>query len=403
MFEAITLKAARALIKDKLSDFDLKFETVPLELADGRILYEDVFSRENLPSFRRSTVDGYAIRASETFGASESVCALFSLVGKVKMGEHCEATLQSGQAYYVPTGGMLPRGADAAVMQEYADLNGDELCVYKPVRVKENIVDAGEDLAEGSLVFRRGDYLNAMKIGALAALGITRIKVFSKVKLAIISTGDEIVNADDSVGLCKIRDANMPLIRASLNGLCDTVYTRIVKDEKRALENALREALAASDIVVLSGGSSVGERDYTYQCISQFANDVFVKGISLKPGKPTIVAKADGKLIFGLAGHTMAAAVTARLLIRQPLLEVMGMTDRNGVVRAKAAINFPSSAGRTTIMPVTLADNGGEYTAYPVFSKSGLISLIAKADGYTLIEDKTEGIYKGEWMEVFLL
>ncbi len=404
MFDVITLKEAIAEVKKRLDYLDVGTENVPLALLSGRICAKDIYAPENLPSFLRSTVDGFAVKASETYGASESVPALFNVVGKGEMGVEPSVKLNCGEAYAVPTGGMLPQGADCAAMFEYTDTGAaDELFLYRPQRVAENTVAAGEDVCKGEIIMSAGEIISPLKCGVLAALGITSAEVYKKINLTVLSTGDELVAPDSEIYGAKIRDVNSTLISTLLADVCSTVRTAVLPDDENAIRAALQDGIAAGGITVISGGSSVGERDYTYKLLSELCDEVYIKGISIKPGKPTMAARSGNALVFGLAGHVMAAAVTAKLLIADTVKQSLGVRERFRRVTATAKCNFPSASGRSTIIPVALAPVGNGWEAYPLFSKSGLISVIAKADGYIVTEDKTEGIYQGQNVEVTLL
>jgi len=380
---------------------------VPLREAVGRVLAEDVRSPEPVPSFARSTVDGYAVAANATYGASDALPALLDVAGRVEMGKAAGLRLAEGQAAYIPTGGMLPEGADSVVMIEHAEEVGTLLSVYRQVAPGENVIRAGDDIAEGGVALRRGRRLRAQDLGVLAAIGVSDVAVAPAPIAAVLSTGDEIVPpATKTLAPGEVRDANGVMIGARLAQWGARVIDGgIVRDDYDLFLSRAVELFREADVLFLSGGSSMGTRDYTVNVLETLGEPgVLVHGVATKPGKPTIVGKAQGKPVIGLPGHPVSAMIMLDLL-GAPLLarlqgETAGGADKR--VRARLSRNVASAPGRTDFVRVRLEERGDELWAIPVFGKSGLVSTLADSDGVAEIAAPKEGVLEGEWVKVRL-
>lgn len=404
-FQVISLEEALQRLRNHFPDNRLEIEEVSLLQAQNRFLAEDLTAAENVPDFNRSTVDGYAVKAADTFGAGESLPSLLMAAGSVRMGQKAEMTLQKGQAVAVPTGGMLPEGVDSVVMVEYSEqFDADTIAVYKPVSPGENVIARGDDLRQGEAILSRGTWLTAKHIAMLAACGIGRVKVYRPVKFSIISTGDEIIEIDQPQNIGQIRDINsygLASIIAQWGG--EVTYRAIVKDDYDALKQSMTEGLAQADVLLTSGGSSVGERDYTYRLMQELCgDDVFVKGIAIKPGKPTIAGSADGKPVIGLPGHPSAAMTVFRVLM-STVLKQWGLNIQETLVPARLSINLPSAPGKTTFQMVSLQQEQNGFVAVPIFGKSGMIHLLGHSDGYIVLEAHQEGLEQNQQVLVHLL
>lgn len=400
MLNVVELATAKKLISERFINYPTI--TLDLDLTLGKILAEDLYCPQNLPQFNRSTMDGYAVKSSNTFGASQSVPVTLTLIGEVKMGEVTSLQILDGTCVYVPTGAMLPRDSDGVVMIEHTSKIGEEIFVYSPCKNNENIIAEGEDYKKGSLLLGKGAIITSAKIGVMASAGITKVTIFKPMNFSLISTGDEIIPINKQLEECKIRDINSHLIKAMSINLGETISSVIIKDDFNSLINALDSALKISDVVVISGGSSVGFRDYTKKAILHFTDDIFIEGIALKPGKPTMAAYFNGKLILGLPGNPMAASVAYSKVFLEGVYDAFGIKTKSKLF-AKAKINFPSASGRATVMPLKLEESPSGYLATPLFYKSGLISVLSQADGYTVIPTNEEGIPKDTLLEVFPL
>ncbi|MEG6616600.1 gephyrin-like molybdotransferase Glp [Peptococcaceae bacterium 1198_IL3148] len=404
LFNVLTVEQGRKLLTDNLK---LPMaENVPILSALDRVLAQNVTAKEDVPGFDRSTMDGYAVKAKDTFGASESLPAYIDVGGQVLMGKQPPGELKPGQAWAIPTGGMLPPGADAVVMVEYTEeLDDRTIGVTKPVAPGENMVRKGEDVPVGATVLTAGHKIRPQDLGILSATGVTEVPVRPKMKVGIVSTGDEVVSPENTPEPGQVRDINSYTLYglARQGGAIPTIYG-IVKDDFDSLKATISTALNENDLVLVSGGSSVGARDVTAKVIEDLGQPgVLFHGIGIKPGKPTIGAVVDGKPIFGLPGHPVSAMVVYSLLV-DPLVR-WGSYDnalREVSVRAKITRNMRSAAGREDFLRVRVYVEQGELFAEPVLGKSGLISTMVKADGLARIPEGKEGVEAGEYVEVKL-
>jgi molybdopterin molybdotransferase len=381
-------------------------ERVSLAKALDRELAEHLMAPEDVPGFTRSTVDGYAVKASDTYGATEALPAYLRITGQIMMGQKPMGELQQGQAMAIPTGGMLPDGADAVVMVEYTEEFGShEVAVNRPVSPGENLIRRGEDVQAGTLVFAANHRLRPQDLGLLSSLGILEVEVFKPYRVGIISTGNEVVPPGELPSPGQVRDINSyTLLGLVKKSGAEPVLYGIVRDNLTELAEKIDRAVRENDLVLLSGGSSVGTRDFTVEALSRLGEPgLLLHGIPVKPGKPTVVAAADGKLIFGLPGHPVSAMVVYGLLVH-PLL-YYGSYDSSivPVVHARLARNLASATGRQDHIRVKLLQKEGELWAEPVLGKSGLISTLVRADGELIIPADREGLVTGETVEVRLL
>ena len=380
-------------------------ETISIYDAVGRILAEDVMSPSDLPGFARSTKDGYAVPASSTFGASQGLPALLALKGRISMGKSADLSLGPHECAAIATGGMMPKGADAVVMVEMCEvLDETTIAVTQSVAPGENVVGAKEDIALGTLILPRGRRLRPPDIGVLAATGVHEVKVSEGPKVAIISTGDELVDIFKTPMPGQIRDMNAYSLYSAVKELGGrpNLYG-IVKDESPAMREAIAKAYSESDMVIMSGGSSIGERDYTKDAIQALGDPgVIVHGVAIKPGKPTILAAAGGKPVFGLPGHPMSCLVVFNLFVAPAIARWMGGSLHNRETQARLSANVASITGREDYISVKLRTEEGEVWADPIFSKSAAISGLVYADGVMRIPMDAEGIEKGSRITVTL-
>jgi len=373
-------------------------EDIPLKDALHRALAGDVCADSDIPGFDRSTVDGYAVAAADTTGASEAIPAMLPCRGRVGMGSRDAGSISPGACKYVPTGGALPRGADAVVMIEHAEQIGDDVLVHRPVAPGENVVSRGEDFRAGEVVLERGRVLSPRDIGVAAAVGAGRVSVATVPTIGIISTGNEVVPVAATPGPGEVRDANSHLAGAFVTERgCRAVYFGIVRDERAALEKAISSALDTCDVVLVSGGSSKDERDNTAAVIADLGK-VLVHGIALAPGKPTIIGTARGKPIIGLPGHPASAFVVLVAIVDHLLAAMLGTTISRRTLSARLRQNIPSTRGREDYVRVSVRD--GE--AVPVFGKSGLLNTLVQSDGVVRVPASSEGFEVGEEVEVIL-
>ncbi len=411
-FNLMTSRELKALL---LGFRPVGSEDVSLEAARGRVASEDVFAGEDLPPFSRSAMDGFAVRARDCFGASESEPALLSVAGEIRMGEDAAGiSVRPGKAVRIWTGGKLPRGADAVVMLEYArDIGSGMIEVFRAVAPWENVLERGQDYHEGSLVIPAGTRLRAQELGVLAGLGIMKLKVRKRPLAAIISTGNELVPETGTPPPGRIRDINSTTLSALVEADGGrAIRMGIVRDLRRDMLDACRKAMEkGADLVLISGGSSVGNRDFTLKVFEDLEGcEVLAHGVAIRPGKPTILARKKNTVLFGLPGHVASAMVVYWLFVRFALSVLLGSDPERYLIRIRARCvePFPSAMGREDYVRVALdwasGEPGGKSgpKARPVHGKSGLISTLVKADGLLVIPRDTEGLHKGEDAEVII-
>lgn len=391
--------------QDKLFEYAQQIlpetEIITIDKAVGRVLSKDAFASENVPNFYRSTVDGYAVKAADTQGANDSIPTFLRIAEEVKMGEAAKSIIKSGECAYVPTGGMIPNGADAMVMVEYTELfSDDEVAIYQSTAVGKSVVVPGEDIKKGETVIKKGTLLKAEHIGALASAGIWQIEVYKPWNISVISTGDELAAPYEASSLGQVHDVNT----WSLNAMAQEYGFNIVKcikvkDDMQIFKTELENAKKNSDIVLTSGGSSQGKKDMTNDVMNMVCDKgTFTHGLSIKPGKPTILAfdEASKTFMIGLPGHPVAALTVFQALIVD-LWKKLTFQPKQKLMPAKMETNVAGAPGKTTFMLVkTYINEEGQLTASPILAKSGLINSMVGADGYIEIDMNKEGLKKGE-------
>lgn len=380
-------------------------EEVGLAEALGRVLSRSLQAREDLPAFARATMDGFAVRAQDTFGASDGLPALLRLVGEVRMGEPAPGGIGASEAMRVATGGMLPPGSDAVVMVEHCEmLDPETLEVYRSVAPWENVVRPGEDVAEGQEVFPAGWALRPQDLGLLAAMGAGLLRVYRRPIVAVLSTGDEVVPVEQEPAPGQVRDVNGVSVSSwvAWEGAIP-LPMGIVPDRPELLRQRFLEALERADALIVSGGSSVGARDFMVEVLQGLEGaELLAHGMAVRPGKPTLVAQVKGKPVLGLPGHPVSALVILHLLGRPLLDRLCGKlySHRPRPVRAKLTRNLASAQGREDYVRVVLEERDDGLWARPLLGASGLIGSLARADGLVCIDPGCEGLYGGEWVEV---
>ena len=373
-------------------------ENVPLPEAYGRVLFRPAAAAEDIPGFTRTVVDGYAVRAADTVGAGEAIPAMLTITGRVGMGDGDAGHVAPGECRYVPTGAVIPDGADAAAMIEYAEESGDEVLIYRAVAPGENLTLQGDDFRKGDRVFPSGRRLSPRDLGVLGALGITTVPVRRKPVIGIISTGNELISPDETPGPGEIRDVNTYLCEgyAQTRGLIPRIYG-IIPDERGPLEKAIRQAVSECDLVCISGGSSKGERDMCAAILADLGT-VHAHGIALAPGKPTIIGTIDSVPVLGLPGHPASAYVVLVALCDVLVAAMTGSEVTRITVPARCAAPVPSARGREDYIRVRLEGRD----AYPLFGKSGLTNTLIESSGLLRVPDGREGYEKGSDVEVIL-
>lgn len=405
MLTVKTSAEATAIIFDTFGKIKMPTEKVDILSSVGRVLSKDIISKENVPDFNRSTVDGYAVLAESTFGCSESIPAILDFKGQVLMGESPTMTVGKGECVYVPTGGELPEGANAMVMIEYAEDYGDgTIGMCKPSAPGQHVAFRGDDVKVGDALLTSGTKLEPRHIGVLAALGVSEVSVFKKPSVAVISTGDELVDVTESPKGAQVRDINSYTISTALMELgCDVKKIGIVVDDLPLLESKIADAVSTCDMVIVSGGSSVGVKDATFKVYDKLG-EVLFHGIAIKPGKPTILANISGKPCFGLPGHPLAAYYIFHLFV-SPLVSSMAGITKDKVSDTKNAtlsLSVPCNHGREECVGIKLVEKDDKTVAEPVYAKSGLISNLSESDGFIRIPRDCEGLSQGQEVEVEL-
>lgn len=408
--QAMTAPDALSLILGHIRPAGLREVRLEAGRSLGMVCSRDLTAPDDLPSFSRSTVDGYAVKAADTFGATEAMPAYLHCGQEILMGGVPEKEPLKGEASKIPTGGMLPCGADAVVMFEYVqDLGGGMIEVLRPVAPGENVIRAGEDVRKGEVFLMKGRRIRPQDIGACAANGMTELFAYARPVVSIISTGDEIVPADTVPGPGQVRDVNSFIIAGMLEESgCMPKKKGIYADTYDGIRSVLEGSLQDSDMVILSGGTSVGIKDMIARILQDIGQPgVLFHGLSLKPGKPMIGGVVRGIPVFGLPGHPAAVAVCFNVLVRPVLEFLSGADDRlsrmcRPVVRARLDRNLSSSAGREEHVRVMIEMRDDGLWAVPVLGKSGLITTLVKADGICVVPLHVNGIEKGEWVEVQL-
>ena len=400
-------------------------ESIEVVHALGRFTASDVFAPHPLPGFPRTTVDGYAVRARDTFGASDSLPAYLKLIGEVPMGDTPSFEIGAGQCALIHTGGMLPNGADAVVMVEYTqqtsevskDLGGlpREIEIFKSVADGENVIRIGEDVAQNQLVIPKGTKIRPAEIGGLMALGFTSISVAKKPRVGLISTGDEVIDPGQTPRPGQVRDINSYTLGALVEKSGgEAVRYGIFSDQFQVLKEAAAKALSECDLVIITAGSSASTRDMTADVIRTLGEPgVLVHGINTRPGKPTILGVCNGKAVIGLPGNPVSALVNGYLFVVPVIEKCLGALPKpKATVQAKLTVNLSSQAGREDWWPVKLlrperspegAKSKDGWQAEPIFGKSNLIFTLASADGLLRIHPDATGLSAGEIVEVILI
>jgi len=388
----------------------LASEKIRIEESLHRVLSEDIISTMNLPEFPRSTVDGFALKAKDTYGTSEKNPSILKVIGEIPMGQVSNIEVKDGEAVKVATGGMVPKGTDAVEMVEYTEwIDSHTLHVFKPISPLENVIQIGEDVKSGEVVLHRGHMIRPQDTGLMAGIGCTEVHVFLRPRVAIISSGDEIVPIEAVPTPGEIRDINRYTIVSMVNEAGGIpLFYGIAKDRFDDLKEKIETGLKETDMVVITGGSSVGTLDLTAEVLQTFpGTEILGHGVSIRPGKPTLLADINGKPFLGLPGHPVSAMVIFHFF-GKPLLKILSGISREWVwhqmkIRAKASRNIPSVPGREDYVRVRLEEKDGTFWAHPIFGKSGAISNLVYANGLIRIGINEEGLEEGEEAEVILL
>lgn len=382
-----------------INSFPLKptIEEIEIEEAHGRILAEDIISPIDVPPFDRASVDGYALKSQDTWNASESNPVVLKIIGEVHAGEEPKVEVGDGETVYISTGAILPKGADAVIEFEVVEREGDKVIIYKPVYPQAGVMKAGTDISKGKPLLKKGTKLGFKETALFSAIGFERVKVFSKPKVAIISTGNEIILPGDELRPGKIYDINGRAVSDAVKELGgEPHFIGIAEDNRESLKEKIIEALKY-DIIILSGGASGGIRDLTASIIEELG-EVKIHGIAIQPGKPTIIGLINGKPIFGLPGYPTSCLTNFTLLVAPLIRKLLGMDFKIEYAKKKLAHKVFSVKGRRQFLPVRINDE----VAHPILKGSGAVTSFIEADGFVEVPENVEILEEGEEVRVVL-
>ena len=403
----VSFHEAKQILKRSFSPKPVGIEKISLSKAHNRVLARDILSPIDVPPFDRSTVDGYAVKAADTFGADENHTITLKLCGHVTIGAPPSIVVEKGTAVEAVTGAPLPKGADAVVMLEYAIQRENNVSMHRPVSKGENVMKTGSDIEKQKTALKKGQTLSSREIGVLAALGLTQVEVYKRPKVAILSTGEEIVEPGKPLPPGKIYDINAHTLSAAvLECGAEPINLGIISDNINQLKTAIRKALDLADVIVTSGGVSVGPKDIVPEVLDTLGTPgVIVCGIAVKPGKPTTIAMINKKLVFSLPGHPTSSLLMFYLIVRPILFQITGIHEQTPLtLKATVATKmFPARGRRTFVMVNLTCNKSDKLIASPVpLGLSGAITTLTKADGFVKIEEKKQFIDAGEEVTVYL-
>ncbi len=403
--EAYEPDRIREMMKKYFGNIEIETEIVHISEALDRYCAKDIMSSVNIPDFNKSTVDGYAVMASDTGGASESMPVFLDVSGEVLMGTEVETEVGENTCVYVPTGGMLPKGADAVVMIEYTEkLDEDTVAVNMAMHPGENIIYIGEDISVDDVIVKKGRKITAFDVGALSAIGVSEVAVFKKPNAVIISSGDEIRRPEEDIKHGQVRDINSFVVGALIEKYGgEILYKTIVNDDEGSLYNEVEKWIDKADIVIVSGGSSAGIKDVTADVLDSFGEPgLFVHGAAVKPGKPTIMSMARNTALIGLPGHPGSSSIIFTIFGKELFKILLEKEETVEMyVEAQLTYNLAGAPGKETYVMGRLEMDAGKYFFNPLIKKSAAISQLSKSEGYVVIESGTEGIKKGNVVKVY--
>ena len=393
----IPFEEAKGIMLENIKPIN-EWEIVELQNSVARVLAEDVVSPINIPPFDRAAEDGYAVIAEDTYGAGRYSPKTLKIVGVINTGEYKDIEIKHGEAVQVSTGAILPKTANAVVRVEDTEIEDDKLLVYRPVHPLFDVAPMGEDIKKGDKILKKGEFLNPAKVGAIAAMGLSKVRVYRKPRVGILPTGDELIRPGEKLEKGKIYDVNSYTLYGVtlMNGGIPKLYG-YVPDDPKEIEKKLMEAME-NDIIVFSGGSSVGERDLLIDVISKHGRILF-HGVQIKPGKPTWCAKIKDKVVFGMPGFPTSCLNDAYQFLAPAIRKMAHLPPKKErVVKVKMARRITSTLGRTQFFTVRLKND----FAYPAYKTSGAITSLANSDGYIIIPANVDLVEKGEEVEVHL-
>lgn len=404
LFDVVSINDSLKIMKENFK-YNLDIETVDIMESLNRYLAQDLISKINVPHFRKSLVDGYAVLARDVFLASDSNPVPMNLIGESKMGKICDTTLIEESCVYVPTGGMVPHNSQGVVMLEYAEkLDDTTILIQKGVSINENIVEIGDDIKEDEKLYNKGHLIKDRDLGVLAGADIKKVPVYKELVIGIISTGDEILQVHEDISEAKIKDINSYVLYGQLKNIsCKPIIYPPAKDNLQDIINLIEKAVNECDIVLISGGSSVGKKDETLKAIQSFQNSkLLIEGIAIKPGKPTIVAGINDKLVVGLPGHPLSCAFVVESIVK-PFILSLYESKKELYIICEFEYNYHKARGREEFMAVNLVEKEGRLVCSPILSKSSAIKGFANCSGYIRIDRDLEGIHKGDMVKVYII
>ena len=381
-------------------------EEIPIQHSLGRIIAEDISSAIDVPGFDRAAMDGFAVTAEDTFGADEQHPVPLRVLGQVEAGDDSTYAVSMGEAIEVATGAPIPKGANATVMVEFTKRTGNQVLIFKAVSPGENITGAGSDIMCGEILLRRSQTMTPREIGLIAAVGLEKVHVYRKPRVAIFSSGNELIKPGEQLGFAKIYDINGPSLIAAVDECGgEPKFWGILPDDYSTIKNRLGLALKDSDVVISSGSTSAGPGDQLYRAIDELGSPgVLVHGLTLKPGKPAVLGLANDKPIFGLPGYPTSALMIFHALVAPVIRRLANAAEiKPARVQAVSPMKFFKARGRRELLPVQLiVQSNGELSAYPMQSGSGAVSSFALADGFADLPETQEYVDEGERMEIEL-
>lgn len=399
-----TIDEMKKIINETFKALTLEKETIDIGHGLNRVLSSDIVSTIDVPHFDRSVVDGYAVKLTDVQGASNAIPGFLRITGEVEMGKETICILKQGETLYVPTGGMVPAGTEAMIMIEYTEKLGEkDLAVYTNAGANENMMRIGDDIRNGELVFSRGHLLRPQDIGVLSALGYLHIEVYQPPRLSIISTGDEIIRPGETPKPGQVIDINTPALAAVAKRLgAEVISTAYASDDRQEIRSAVELGIKNGDMVILSGGSSMGEKDYTVEVINELG-EVLLHGLAVKPGKPTILGTVSQKPVIGLPGQPAAAIMVMMIVLQEFMSRYYGQDlFKYQTVSGVLMENIHAAPGRRTFQTVAITKSENGIEVRPTHGKSGMITLLSYSDGYLEITENEEGKNAGDQVEVTL-
>ncbi|MGC9165457.1 MAG: gephyrin-like molybdotransferase Glp [Thermoprotei archaeon] len=403
-----TVDEALEKIRNFIRPIDLETIEVPTENANGMIIATDFVAPFDIPNFNRSAVDGYAVIAEDTYSASPTNPIVLKVKGTIKAGDQPMQTkpITNGEAYEIYTGGFLPNGANAVVMAEFTHRNGDFINVYKPVAPWENVSRIGEDFAKGDIVVKKGTKLRAWHIGAIVSFNVATVKVFRRLRVSLISTGNEVRKVGSDIKYGEIVESSKPMLKVLLSeDGYEPIDLGIVPDDFEKISETIKSALKISDSVILTGGTSLGKTDLVPDVISSICKPgIIVHGIAMRPAKPTGIALCDDKPIFMLSGFPVAAIIAYMVFVR-PTLKMLLNQPEEPIPKIKARLSrrIAAPVGFRSFMRVKVKKTKEGYIAEPLrLTGSGILSTLTKANGLLIIPENIEGYEEGDEVEIIL-